>query len=416
MNKENTVQDKRNFFSIFYEEFSKSSITIIILSIISGFIMGGLLVIITSPEVYKAFAVSFGEGLATSWKMVANTYSSLFIGAFGDPAKISAAIKTGDNTKILSALGPFFESLVVTTPYLFTGVAVALGFRAGVFNIGAEGQLQVGSIAAAWAGWTFTGLSPWIHIPLALLCGALAGGLWGFVPGWLKVKTGAHEVITTIMMNYIGYYLIYYLVAVPFKDPNEVVPKTPWILESAHLPRFFPEPIRFHLGFFIAIGVAILIWFLLFKTTWGYEIRSVGINMNASKYAGMNITVLTVAAMALSGAIAGLGGASEIMGVYWRQSQALSSGYGFDSIALALLAQNHPLGVILTALLFGFLRSGSKVMQLRAGIPIYIINILQAFIILFLAAPAIIRTLYRLKQPSIKEAPISSTTSLSEKK
>ena len=188
-----------------------------------------------------------------------------------------------------------------------------------------------------------------------------------------------------------------------------------WILDSAKLFRFFPDPIRFHIGFFIAIAVAVLIWFLLFKTTWGYEIRSVGLNPNASKYAGMNITVVTVAAMAFSGAIAGMGGASEIMGVYWRQSQSLSTGYGFDSIALALLAQNHPLGVILTAILFGFLRSGSKVMQLRAGIPIYIINILQAFIILFLAAPAIIRTIYRLKQPAVSDIP-STNISLSGKK
>jgi simple sugar transport system permease protein len=415
MNQESTLTGKRNFFSIFYEEMSKSSLTIIILSILSGFIMGGLLVIVTSPEVYKAFGESFIKGLAASWKMVALTYSSLFIGAFGDPVKITAAFRSGDPVAIQKSLSSFFESLVVSTPYLFTGIAVALGFRSGVFNIGAEGQLQVGSIAAAWAGWSFTGLSPWIHVPLALLVGAMAGGLWGFVPGWLKVKTGAHEVITTIMMNYIGYYLIYYLVAVPFKDPAEVVPKTRWILDSAKLFRFFPDPIRFHIGFFIAIAVAVLIWFLLFKTTWGYEIRSVGLNMNASKYAGMNITVVTVAAMALSGAIAGLGGASEIMGVYWRQSQSLSTGYGFDSIALALLAQNHPLGVILTAILFGFLRSGSKVMQLRAGIPIYIINILQAFIILFLAAPAIIRTIYRLKQPAVSEIP-STNISLSGKK
>lgn len=403
MTQASTHSGSKNFFSIFYEEISKSSLTIIILSILSGFIMGGLLVIVTSPEVYKAFSISFAQGLAASWNMVVLTYSSLFVGAFGDPAKIVAAFESGDSVLIQKSLSSFFESLVVSTPYLFTGVAVALGFRAGVFNIGAEGQLQVGSIAAAWAGWTFTGLSPWIHVPLALFVGAIAGGLWGFVPGWLKVKTGAHEVITTIMMNYIGYYLIYYLVAVPFKDPNEVVPKTPWILDSAKLFRLFPEPIRFHIGFFIAIAVAVLIWFILFKTTWGYEIRSVGLNMNASKYAGMNITVVMVAAMTLSGALAGLGGASEILGVYWRQSQALSTGYGFDSIALALLAQNHPLGVILTALLFGFLRNGSKVMQLQAGIPIYIINILQAFIILFLAAPAIIRTIYRLKQPAIKD-------------
>lgn len=415
MNKETNSVEKRNFLSVFYEELSRSSLTIIILSIICGFILGGVLVILTSPEVYKAFGISFWQGLSASWKMVATTYSSLFLGAFGDPAKITAAFKSGDSVLIQKALSPFFESLVVSTPYLFTGVAVALGFRAGVFNIGAEGQLLVGTIAAGWAGWTFKGLSPWVHVPICLLFGALAGGLWGFVPGWLKVKTGAHEVITTIMMNYISYYLIYYLIAVPMKDPNEIVPKTPWILESAHLYRFFPDPIRFHLGFFIAIVVAFLVWILLFKTTWGYEIRSVGLNMNASKYAGMNITVVTVGAMALSGAIAGLGGASEIMGVYWRQSQALSTGYGFDSIALALLAQNHPLGVILTALLFGFLRNGSKVMQLRAGIPIYIVNILQAFIILFLAAPAIIRTIFRLKEPSAKEVGLSTISSTEKK-
>lgn len=407
--------EKRNFLSIFYEELSKNSLTIIILSIISGFIMGALLVVFTSPEVYKAFGTSFGSGLSTAWKLVADTYSSLFLGAFGDPAKIGAALKSKDQAAILKAFTPILESLVVTTPYLFTGVAVALGFKAGLFNIGAEGQVLVGTIAAGWAGWTFTGLSPWVHVPLAMLIGAAAGAIWGFVPGWLKVKTGAHEVITTIMMNYIAYYLIYYLISAPLRDMTQTTPKTPLIQESAHLIRIFPDPIRFHLGFFIAIAVAILVWFILFKTTWGYEIRSVGLNPNASKYAGMNITTITVAAMSLSGGIAGLAGASEILGVTWRQSQALSSGYGFDSIALALLAQNHPLGVILTALLFGFLKSGSRVMQVRAGVPIYIINILQAFIILFIAAPAIVRTIYRLKQPSTKEISIS-TGSFSERK
>lgn len=410
-----TSGEKKNFLTIFYEEFSKSSLTIIILSIISGFILGGLLVIVTSPEVYKAFAESFGKGLATSWHMVANTYSSLFLGAFGNPEKISAAIASGDSLKIKQALTPFFESLVVTTPYLFTGVAVALGFKAGLFNIGAEGQVLVGGIAAAWAGWTFTGLSPWVHVPLAMLIGAAAGGLWGLVPGWLKVKTGAHEVITTIMMNYIAYYLIYYLISSPLRDPNEVVPKTPYILDSAKLMQLFPGVNRFHIGFFIAIGVAIVVWFILFKTTWGFEIRSVGLNPKAARYAGMNITAITVSSMALSGAIAGMAGANEILGVSWRQSQALASGYGFDSIALALLAQNHPLGVILTALLFGFLKSGSRVMQLNAGIPVYIINILQAFIIMFIAAPAIIRTIYRLKQPSTKEASTPNVAT-SEKK
>ena len=410
-----TNSEKRSFLSVFYEELSKNSLTIIILSIISGFIMGAILVAFTSPEVYKAFGVSFGSGLSAAWKLIADTYSSLFLGSFGDPATIVAALKSKDQAAILKAFTPILESLVVTTPYLFTGVAVALGFKAGLFNIGAEGQVLVGTIAAGWAGWTFTGLSPWVHVPLAMLIGAAAGAIWGFIPGLLKVKTGAHEVITTIMMNYIAYYLIYYLIAAPMRDMTQMTPKTPLIQESAHLIRLFPDPIRFHLGFFIAIAVAFIVWFILFKTTWGYEIRSVGLNPAASKYAGMNITTITVAAMSLSGGIAGLAGASEILGVTWRQSQALSSGYGFDSIALALLAQNHPLGVILTALLFGFLKSGSRVMQVRAGVPIYIINILQAFIILFIAAPAIVRTIYRLKQPSTKEITVS-TGSFSERK
>lgn len=403
MDKSKIPAKKANFLTIFYEEMSRSSFTIIILSILSGLILGGVLVVFTSPEVYKAFAESFGKGLATSWHLVSETYTSLLLGAFGDPAKILAAFRGGEKKAILEAINPFFESLVVTTPYLFTGLAVALGFRGGVFNIGAEGQVLVGTIAAAWAGWSFTGLPAIIHVPLAMGMGALAGGLWGFVPGLLKVKTGAHEVINTIMMNYIAYYLIYYLIAAPLRDPTSVTPKTPYILPSAHLYRFFPDPIRFHLGFFIAIALAFVVWFFLFKTTWGYELRSVGLNPNASRYAGINITVVTVAAMTLSGAIAGLAGASELLGVNYQQSQALSSGYGFDSIALALLAGNHPLGVILTSLLFGFMRSGSKVMQLRAGIPKDIISILQAFIIMFIAAPAIIRTIYRLKQPDKKE-------------
>jgi len=404
MEKKKIPTEKGNFLAIFYEELSKNSLTIIVLSILSGLILGGVLVVFTSPEVYKAFAESFSKGLSTAWHLVSLTYTSLLLGAFGDPAKISAAFRSGDHKAIINAMAPFFESLVVTTPYLYTGLAVALGFRAGLFNIGAEGQVLVGTIAAAWAGWSFKGLPAIIHVPLAMGTGALAGGIWGFIPGILKVKTGAHEVINTIMMNYVAYYLIYYLIAAPLRDPTSVTPKTPYILPSAHLYRFFPDPIRFHLGFFIAIALAFVIWFFLFKTTWGYELRSVGLNPNASRYAGINITVVTVAAMSLSGAIAGMAGASELLGVNWQQSQALSSGYGFDSIALALLAQNHPLGVILTSLLFGFMRSGSKVMQLRAGIPKDIISILQAFIIMFIAAPAIIRTIYRLKQPDKKGA------------
>jgi len=397
MAKEQTV-DKKNAIKIFLEESSKSSLTIIFLAIFTGLVLGGILAAATSTEIYDAFGKSFTEGILASLNLIWMTYSSLFIGAFGSPTKIVAALQGGDGAAILAAFKPFLESLVVTTPYLFTGLAIAMGFRAGVFNIGAEGQLYMGSIMAGWAGWTFKGLPPIVHIPLALGVGILAGGFWGFIPGWLKAKTGAHEVINTIMMNYIAFNLAEYLIAGPFQDPKEAF-KTPFIQESAHLYRFFESPYRFHIGFFFAIAVAILTWYMLFKTTWGFEFRSVGLNPHASKYAGINATLITILAMTISGAIAGLAGATEILGVNFRQTQALSTGYGFDAIAIALLANNHPLGVILSAMLFGFMRSGSRVMQLRTGIPIDIISILQALIIFFIAAPAIIRTIYRLKEP-----------------
>ena len=408
MDTSNSRKSFTQFVSILKEEIAQSSALMIFLAVISGFIFGGILVILTSPQVYQAFGESILSGLKASWDIVFKTYSALFLGAFGDLNKINLAIQSGNAKAIREAVNPFFDSLVVSTPYIFTGLAMVVSFRTGVFNIGAEGQLFIGSICAAWAGWTIKGIPSIIHVPLALIIGAIGGGVWGMIPGWLKAKTGAHEVINTIMMNYIAFNLVYYLIAAPFRDKTEIVPKTPLIEESAHLYRFFADPIRFNLGFFIAIGVAILIWFVLFKTTWGYELRSVGLNPHASRYAGMNITAVTIIAMTLSGALAGLAGAVEMLGVRWRQSQALSTGYGFDSIALALLAKNHPIGVIFTALLFGFMRSGSRVMQLRAGVPIDIISILQSFIILFIAAPAIIRALYRIKEPRIQAPHLTS--------
>jgi len=392
------VELKKNVVKIFLEEVSRSSFVFILLAIFTGLIIGGILAAGTTDTIYEAFGRSIGEGFKESLNLIWNTYSSLFTGSFGDPKSMIAALLSGNKEEMLSAFKPFLESLVTTTPYLFTGVAVALGFQGGVFNIGAEGQLFMGSIMAAWAGFTFKGLPPIIHVPLALSIGFLAGGIWGFVPGYLKAKTGAHEVINTIMMNYIAFNLTTFLVTGPFQDPTESF-KTPLIEESAKLFRFFEPPLRFNLGFFIAIAAAVLIWFMLYKTTWGYELRSVGLNPNASRYAGINAPMVTMISMALSGALSGLGGATMMLGVTFRQTQSLSTGYGFDAIAVSLLAKNHPLAVIITAMLFGFMRHGSRLMQLKTGIPIDIISILQGLIIFFLAAPAIIRTLYRLKEP-----------------
>jgi ABC-type uncharacterized transport system permease subunit len=225
--------------------------------------------------------------------------------------------------------------------------------------------------------------------------------------GWLKAKTGGHEVINTIMMNYIAFRLSDFLLTGPMKRPGSFNPVSPEILPSAWLPRFFPDPIRFHLGFFIALGIAYLVYWYLFKTTWGFELRTVGTNPNAAKYAGMNVTKNLVLAMSLSGALAGLAGANEVLGVNRNLAMAFSSGYGFDSIALALLGNNHPLGVVLASLLFGTLRSGATRMQLTAGIPNDIISILQAVILAFIAAPAIIRTIYRLRKPTVEEAGVT---------
>lgn len=368
------------------------------LAVLTGLILGAIIIVSTSEQVYAAFQQSFGAGLVTSWNAIAQSYSSLFIGAFGDPVAMVQALSGGDQVEIRRAFNPFLESLVVTTPYIFAGLAVALGFRAGLFNIGVEGQLFMGAIAATFVGYSIKGLPGFIHMPLALIAGAAGGALWGFIPGWLKAKTGGHEVINTIMMNWIAFRLTEWLLTGPMTRPDAGrIPVSPIIEKSAEIPQFFQAPIRFHLGFFIALGVAYLVYWLLFKTTWGFNLRTVGANPHAGKYAGMNITANTILAMTLSGALAGLAGANQILAVNRSMAIGLSSGYGYDSIALALLGNSHPFGVVLASLLFGTLRNGATKMMVTTAIPIDIISILQALILMFVAAPAIIRAIYRIK-------------------
>ncbi|MEA3440478.1 MAG: ABC transporter permease [Chloroflexota bacterium] len=368
------------------------------LAIITGLLISGLIIIISSEDVYAAFSRSIGAGLQESLATAGNAYWALFTGAFGDPVKIATALASGEAEAIRRAFNPFFESLVASTPYIFAGLSVALGFQAGLFNIGAEGQLFVGAIFAAFVGYAID-LPMIIHLPLAIFAGMLGGAIWGFIPGWLKAKTGGHEVINTIMMNYIAFRLSEFLLRGVMKRPDSFNPVSPFILDSAKLPRFFGSPIRFHMGFFVALLVAFLVWWFLYKTKWGFDFRSVGANPNASRYAGMSIVVTIVAAMSLAGALAGLAGTNEVLGLNFNLALAFSSGYGFDAIAIALLGRSHPLGVVLAALLFGVLRNGATRMQLSAGIPIDIISVLQAMILLFIATPAIIRTIYRLPKP-----------------
>ena len=374
-----------------------------VLAILTGLALGAIVISGTSQDVYAGFDESIGRGLAAAWTEVSEAYRALFEGSIGNPARIVRAIQGDDPLELRRAVNPILESMVASTPFIFASLAVALGFQAGLFNIGAEGQLFMGAIFTAFVGFAFTGLPAVIHIPLAILAGIIGGGLWGFIPGWLKAKTGAHEVINTIMMNFIAFRLSEWLLSGPMKRPDSFNPVSPTIADSAKLPRFFEDPIRFHAGFFLALFAAWVVYWLLFKSKWGFDLRSVGANPNASRYAGMSITRTIIVAMTLSGALAGLAGTNEVMGVNHNLAFAFSSGYGFDSIALALLGKSHPLGVVLAALLFGTLRNGATRMQVAAQVPIDIITVLQALILVFIAAPAIIRTIYRLKAPPYAE-------------
>ena len=380
-----------------------------VLAVFTGLVIGAIAIVITDATVmgaFRNFLSAPGAAFSAAWQSIATAYGALLHGSIGSPKEIIQAIQvyraTGDTAPLLQAFWPITESLVASTPYILAGLAVALGFRCGLFNIGAEGQFFIGALCSAWAGYTFTNLPWFIHLPLALLAGALGGAFWAAIPGYLKATTGAHEVVNTIMMNWISFRLSDWLLTGPMKAPG-YRPVTPQIEATAALPRLFPAPLRVHAGFFLALAVAALVYWLLFKTTIGFEIRAVGANPDAARYAGINITLNFILAMVFSGALAGLAGACQVLGTDHWVGQGFSAGYGFDAIALALLGKSHPFGVVLAALLFGTLRSGATRMQSIAGIPIDIISIIQALVIIFVAAPAIIRWLYRIRVPRAEE-------------
>ena len=295
------------------------------------------------------------------------------------------------------------ETTVWASPYIFAGLAVAIAFKAGLFNIGVEGQLTLGAVAAAGVGYGLPALlkqdiPSYIHLPLTIGAGVLAGGIWAAIPGWLKARFGGHEVINTIMMNYIALNLTSFLLNGPMKDPNpaNVSARTPEIAQSARLTPLFAD-YRLHWGFILALGIAVLLWWVLWKTNLGFEIRTAGTNPDAAKYAGINVQRTIILAMLFSGMLAGLAGAIEVSALNFRHELGFSSGYGFDAIAIALLGKTHPLGVVIASILFGAMRNGATRMQFLTQIPTDIISVIQALILLFVAADAIIRFIYRIR-------------------
>ncbi|RKQ30416.1 ABC transporter permease [Oceanobacillus halophilus] len=300
-------------------------------------------------------------------------YAALWNGAFGDSYTLGETIRR-------------------TTPLILTGLAVAFAFKTGLFNIGAEGQVIVGWLAAVWVGLVID--APMIiHLPLAVLAGIIAGGIWGFLPGLLKAKIGVHEVIVTIMMNYIALYStneIIRSVLTDQKTTSETIPQTA-SLASAWLQSltFYS---RLHYGILIALLAAFIMWFIIERTTYGYELKAVGFNQHASNYSGMNVSKNIILSMVIAGAFAGLAGAMEGLGTYGNIS--VMSGYtnlGFDGIAVALLGSNNAFGVVLAAILFGALKEGAGEMPTAAGVPTELVDIIIALIIFFVASSYMIR-------------------------
>jgi simple sugar transport system permease protein len=324
---------------------------------------------------------------------IAFLFAAIVILAIGEsPFSALGAITKG----AFGSQTAYLNLLLSATPLIFTGLAVAFAFNCGLFNIGGESQLMVGAFAAAACGYYFN-LNAFIHVPLVLIAAALAGGLFASIAGWLKTRFEIHEVISTIMLNYSAYALLGYLVLLPCFKENGPNPQTKEILPSAVLAPFFHRH-DLNYGLILAIAAAFFIWFLLYKTTVGFNIRAVGLNAAAAEYSGAGVSKMIVFTMFVSGALAGLGGAERVMGVFSKYNSTAFVGYGFDGIAVALLVNNNPIGVIFSALLFGFLKTGGAFMNREIGIPVELVIIIQAIIIFFMAADKIVKNILKLKE------------------
>ncbi|HNU94463.1 MAG TPA: ABC transporter permease [Bacillota bacterium] len=316
-------------------------------------------------------------------------YGALLSGCFGKPVNIS-------------------ETLVYINPLIFTGLSIAVAYRAGLFNIGVEGQMIVGMLAAAVVGYAGTGLPRVIHLPLTILSGALAGALWAAVPGYLKARLGVHEVVNSIMMNYIALYLSHYLVNGPIKDPQVIAPYSREIADSAKLFRFFGgfrSEFRVNTGILIALAAAVLMYYILYKTATGYEIRAVGANADAARYAGINVPKAMAVSMLLAGSMAGLAGAVQVCGIQYKFLDLFAfEGFGLDGIAVALVGKINPFGVIGAASLFGILSRGAQMMQGIAHVPKQVAGIVQAAIVFMIAAEGLIEGWLSIPGLSLKKA------------
>jgi simple sugar transport system permease protein len=360
----------------------RSALTLNALAVFSGLVVGAILMVVTDDHTLHAWGQIGshpGQAFSTSWDLIYNAYGSLVAGAFESRYALS-------------------ETLVSAAPLILSGLAVALAFQSGMFNIGAQGQIIAGAILASLVGVNFAGLNVAIHLPLAILAGFVGGAVAGAIPGVLKARTGAHEVIVTIMLNYIMLNLLIYLLGTSaFRLPHQVNAIGKITVPSARLPHLAGHSVRLNLGIVLALVVAVAAAWLLRRSTLGLRFRMVGANPDAARTAGVNIGAMITLSMVLAGGLAGLAGAVQILGVDTQLNTGYSGILGFTAITVALLGRSTPLGVVLGSLLYGALEAGGLAMQAATRVPLDLVVVIQAVIVFFIAAPALVRDIYRVK-------------------
>jgi general nucleoside transport system permease protein len=370
-----------------------NAVVVTFLALLVAVVVGGLLIAVADDPTRQAASYFFSypwDTFSRAWDAISGAYGALLQGAILDPATLSS----GDPSKIFN---PLSETVLNSIPLILAGLSVGLAFRAGLFNIGAQGQIILGAMFAGYVGFAWH-LPVVLHLLVALVAGVLGGAIWGGIAGVLKARTGAHEVITTIMLNYIAVYLLAYLLSVrgfqraPYQQAISRV-----VDDNATLPQLFGSNLRVHAGIIIALLAAVGVGWLLDRSTIGFQLRAVGANPNAARTAGMSVERNYILVMVLAGALAGLAGCSQILGTNPAITQDIDGGFGFDGITVALLGRGRPGGTVLAGLLFGALRAGGVQMQSTTGTPIDLVVVIQSLIVLFIAAPPLIRAIFRLK-------------------
>jgi simple sugar transport system permease protein len=367
-----------------------------VLAVVLAFLVGSVMIAATDTAVRESAGYFFarpGDFFGALGTAVGGAYEAMFRGAV-----FNARADT-----LAGQLRPLSETLKYAAPLILAGLGVGVGFRAGLFNIGGRGQMLLAGAAAGWVGFTFQ-LPAIVHIPLAILAGIAVGAVWGAVAGVLKARTGAHEVIVTIMLNYVAYYLLLYALSRKFllQAPGSSNPQSAPMAQSAILPKILGDQYSLHVGFLLALVAVAAVWWLLNRSTLGYRIRAVGLNPNAARVAGVSVGRTYTQVMAIAGGLVGLAGINQVLGTVTSGLTAdLDAGIGFDAITVALLGRSRPVGILLAGLLFGAFKAGGFTMQSSRDISVDLVLVVQSLIVLFLAAPPLVRAIFRL--PSKEE-------------